>query len=470
MTRIDKLVRRRARTGVLFLLAAWVSCGYGVAAETRVSGGMALQAVLDAARPGDTIRVGPGVYEGNLQLATRLSFIGEGGPVIRGTGTGSVVTVTADSCLIRGVIIEHCGGMLVDEDAGILVKSSRNRIEECQLRDILFGIYFMKAEFNEVLGTRITGRREREVGERGSGIHIWNSRSNRFIGNVICDARDGFYIQNAGQTYIRDNEVYNLRYGLHYMYADSNVFLHNSFHDNVAGAAIMYSHGIVMRHNIFMHNRGFASFGILFQDCHDLTADSNIIADNVVGMFFEASTRNAFRSNLIARNDVALEIFQNSDGNVFTRNAFIDNLSPIQIIGKRTGGRWSENGAGNYWSGYDGYDLDGDRVGDVPMKIQDVFQYVIARNQNLRLYLYSPAAQALGAATKAFPIFAVNQESDPFPLMDAPRMSEWPAMSLLSSHAEPSGNESSRAIVALPVLIFAVMIGGMYRHWSRRKE
>ncbi|MEK6755721.1 MAG: NosD domain-containing protein, partial [Bacteroidota bacterium] len=221
----------------------------------------------------------------------------------------------------------------------------------------------------------------------------------------------------ANRTLIEGNDVFDLRYGLHYMYADSNVFLGNKFHDNVAGAAVMYSTGIVMRRNVFAHNRGFASYGILFQDCHWMQADSNIVADNVVGMFFEASTDNVFRHNIIARNDLALQMFQNSVNNTFAENNFIDNLSPLTIVGKRTESRWSKDGRGNYWSSYDGYDIDADGIGDVPMKIQNIFTYLEGSYPNLRLYLYSPASQALAVAAKAFPILAINEERDEDPLM-----------------------------------------------------
>jgi nitrous oxidase accessory protein len=337
--------------------------------------------------------------------------------VIRGEGKGSVVVITADSCVFKGFVVEHCGRMLVNEDAGILIKSNGNVVEDNHLRDVLFGIYLLHANRNAVARNDIIGRKALELGERGSGIHIWNSQHNRFIGNVITDSRDGFYIQNANHTYLERNEAFDLRYGVHYMYADSNIFLHNKFYDNVAGAAIMYSRGIVMRRNHFVRNRGFASFGILFQDCHNSVADSNIVADNVVGMFFEASTGNLFRHNIIAQNDVALQMFQNSERNTFVENNFIDNLNPLSLVGKRTLTQWSENGRGNYWSAYDGYDLDHDGIGDIPMKIQNVFDYLEGSYPNLRLYLYSPASQALAVAAKAFPIIEINQEVDESPLM-----------------------------------------------------
>ncbi len=376
-----------------------------------------LQTRLAAARPGDTLWVAPGIYRGNLHLNKRLALIGTGRPVIQGSGTGSTVLITADSCVFQGFVVEGCGRMLVQEDAGILIKSNQNYVADNELRDVLFGIYLFHSDGNLVMRNRITGRAELELGDRGSGIHLWNSQRNRLVANRISAMRDGFYIQNANHTWIEANEVFNLRYGVHYMYADSNVFLRNRFFDNVAGAAIMYSHSIQMRYNHFVHNRGFASFGILFQDCHDSLADSNVIADNAVGLFFEASTNNRFRHNLIARNDIALQMFQNSERNLFTENNFIDNLNPLTLVGRRTLTAWSSGGRGNYWSSYEGYDLDHDGVGDIPMKIQNVFDYLEGHRPNLRLYLYSPAAQALAAAAKAFPIIAINQEMDEHPLM-----------------------------------------------------
>jgi nitrous oxidase accessory protein len=315
---------------------------------------------------------------------------------------------------------------------------------------------------------RIIGRRELELGERGSGIHVWDSYGNSFVGNVISEARDGFYIQNATRTLIAANEAFALRYGLHYMYADSNVFIGNRFHDNVAGAAVMYSKGIVMRRNLFLRNRGFASYGILFQDCHGMEADSNIIADNVVGLFFEASTRNLFRHNIIAQNDIALQMFQNSTENVFAENNFIDNLSPLTVVGRRTGSRWNAGGRGNFWSSYDGYDLDGDGIGDVPMKIENVFSYLEGRFPNLRLYLYSPASQALALAAKAFPIIAISQEVDAAPLVRPVDVAVLPKEKLETARARGSmPARTARWWLGIP-LIAAGLVALAYLRNSKR--
>jgi nitrous oxidase accessory protein len=426
-----------------------------------------LQARIQRAQPGDTLVVATGVYAGNLVLEKRLVLLGLDKPVIRGEGKGSCVSILADSCVVSGFVIERSGNDLMAEDAGILVKSDRNRIAHNELRDILFGVYLLEADENEIIGNAIVGRKEIDYGSRGSGIHIWNSHRNVVRGNSIEHARDGFYIQYANHTLIERSKVTGTRYGLHYMYADSNAFRFNTFTENIAGAAIMYSKEITFRHNIFAHNRGFASYGILFQDCKGIIADSNIIVDNAVGLFFEASSGNRFAHNIIARNDVALQIFQNSTGNIFFENNFIDNLSPLSIVGKRTESHWSWQGRGNYWSSYDGYDVDGDGIGDVPMKIQNVFHYLEGRSPNLRLYLYSPASQALAAATRAFPIIKINEELDTAPLIRPADLSRLPAVTM--SEGTPRANKVNLAWVGFGIGcgVIGIFLGRLVRRGGR---
>lgn len=435
---------------------------------TAIAVGKCLQDRIRACNAGDTLVVSAGVYEGNVVLDRRLILIGQGWPIIRGTGKGSVLTVKADSCVVKGFIIEHSGGNLMNDDSGLFLEARHCVAEGNILRDILFGIYLFQSDSNTIRGNRITGRRDLDLGQRGSGIHIWNSNHNVFAENTVTQARDGFYVQYAKHTRIEGNEAHDLRYGLHYMYADSNIFLGNDFHDNVAGAAIMYSKFIRFRHNVFSRNRGYSSFGILFQDCHDMLADSNVIADNVVGMFFEATTDNRFRHNIIANNDVALQMFQNSTGNSFSGNNFIGNLNPLSLVGKQTETRWSEDGVGNYWSTYDGYDMDGDGIGDIPMKIQNVFQYMEGQNANLRLYLYSPASQALAAAAKAFPILDINSEEDCHPRMRPADLHALPAVRMM--RGESHSDRNLAGLLLLMPVTGACCAGLLYRRRRRRRE
>ncbi len=426
-------------------------------ATLRVSRGGPLQSIAQAVRvaePGDTIHVTAGVYEGNLVLDKNVTLEGEDGAVIHGSGVRSVITVTAPGCTIRGFTIEHSGDMLVGEDSGILLRAGGTRIENNHLRDVLFGIYLYHADHNVITGNSIEGRAELQAGERGSGIHIWNSSTNTIRNNAIRRTRDGMYLQNAGDSVISGNHVSDLRYGLHYMYSNDNLFENNVFENNVAGAAIMYSQRIVFRRNRFVRNRGFSSFGILFQDSDDCLAEQNVIADNAVGIFMEALRNSQFRGNLIAANDVSLFVFSSAADNVLTRNNFIGNLSPMILVGAGTTMRYDQDRVGNYWSEYEGYDLDGDGIGDVPFPIQNVFEHLEGKYPRLRIFFLSPASQALAFAEKTFPVIRAASEYDRHPLMR-------PAPLQVSLAQWPEGSGARRwqiATVAFAALIAAALV------------
>ena len=410
----------RSLVRICVALIAIVPVGHAATLTVGPAGEFqSIQKAINQALPGDRIEVSAGSYNENLLLDKQVSLIGIDRPIVHGNGSGSVVVIAAGSCVFSGFRLEHSGSDLQTEDSGILLKSSNNLIEHNELTDILYGIYFYRSHGNTIRWNVIRGRKELEAGERGAGLHLWDSPNNTIEDNKISDMRDGMYIQSCNGNHIRRNHVSNLRYGLHYMFSDRNVFEDNFFENNTAGAAIMYSNHIEFRRNAFVHNRGFSSFGLLFQECNELIAENNFIIDNATGIFMEALRKTRFRHNVIAQNDVAMQMFSNSDENVFTENNFVDNLTVLQLIGKSTTTKWSENGRGNFWSGYDGYDMNEDGRGDVPQRVQDIFEYIEGNHPRLQIYLDSPAAKALAVAERTFPVLKGSQEIDSAPLMRA---------------------------------------------------
>ena len=55
----------------------------------------------------------------------------------------------------------------------------------------------------------------------------------------------------------------------------------------------------------------------------------------------------------------------------------------------------------------------------MPHKVQNVFEHMEGLRPRLRVYLGSPAAQALAAAEKTFPVLRGSREFDPAPLTRA---------------------------------------------------
>jgi nitrous oxidase accessory protein len=376
-----------------------------------------LPSALAASAPDDTVHVHGGVHEGGLTLRTPVTLLGSDEPVLRGTGRGDVLVLAAPGCRVQGFLIERSGTDMAPSDAGIRILSDRNHILGNRIRHCLFGMYFEHADSNVVTGNEVEGMTERDQGERGSGIHLFDSHDNRFEDDVVLDARDGIYFDHANRNTVVGSSFTGARYGLHYMYSDDNVFAENRFSDCTAGATIMFTRRVLFRGNWFVSNRGFSSVGALLKDCYDSEAVENLFADNSTALLLDNSMHNVFRRNHVLRNDVALFLFSGSDDNLFTENNFVENLSPIRLLGRTTTTRWAAAGRGNHWSEYDGYDLDGDGTGDVPHRIQNVFEFLESEHPPLRFFLVSPAAAAMKSGEEAFPLFEWTREVDPSPLV-----------------------------------------------------
>ena len=373
-----------------------------------------LQALVDAAAPGDRLEVVAGTYNGDLYLERPITLVGVGRPLLRGSGHGTVVRVRAAGVTLEGLDIDgRRGGDLGRDTSGIHVTGAHVTIRDCRVRDALFGIYLREADDATIEHSAVTGIPDRPPGEVGSGIHVWNSQRFRLTNNEIVGTRDGMYIQSSSHGFVRGNRARDLRYGLHYMFSDDNVFEDNTFETGAAGVALMYSKRLVFRRNRFVRNRGFASVGLLLKACDDVVAEDNLIADNARGIFLEGSYRNHFRRNIVAMSDTALVIYDSSGGNTFEGNSFVGNLTPLSLSGRRTDTRFD----GNYWSDHPAFDLNGDGIADGVYRPNDLMDHILWSQPSAALLTGSPAVQLVRWSQSSFPAILPGGVTDSHPLM-----------------------------------------------------
>jgi nitrous oxidase accessory protein len=103
-------------------------------------------------------------------------------------------------------------------------------------------------------------------------------------------------------------------------------------------------------------------------------------------------------------------------------NSFVENLQQVAVLagGDFSGNDWTPSGRGNFWSGYAGYDADGDGLGDLPYQEVSLFYDLLQRNPELRLLTLSPAQTALDLAARTFPVFQPEPTlTDEAPLIEA---------------------------------------------------
>jgi nitrous oxidase accessory protein len=217
------------------------------------------------------------------------------------------------------------------------------------------------------------------------------------------------------------------------MYCDDALIEQNRLLDNSVGAFLMYSRRMTMRHNTVAGNRGPSGYGIGLKDMDDAVVVENLFLDNRIGAYLDGSPREVdsvgrFEGNVFAYNDVGVELLPAVRNNEFAGNSFIENGEQVAIAGSGRPGEnaWTVAGVGNYWSDYAGFDADEDGQGDIAYTSQKLFEDLMQREPTLRLFVYSPAADALDFAARAFPVVRPQPKlEDEQPLM-APQVPSGP--------------------------------------------
>lgn len=409
----------------LILLISFQLKSYGK--EITVGKGLKYTSItkaLQGSSDGDVIIVKEGVYRENIIINKMVKLFGENEPVIEGSYRGDVVKIEANKVIFKGFTVRKSGTDLLQDESGIKVVNSQGVIiEDNKLEDVLIGIYLYSSPGNIVKDNSSNGRADNTTQEtNGNGIHLWKSPKNTLEGNQIIKHRDAIYVEFSPGNIIRGNHCRgNVRYGLHYMYSDENTFEGNTFEENGTGSALMYSKNIILRKNTFKSNLGLNGFGILLKSLSDSIVEENLIADNTVGVFMDESNRNIFTRNIFLRNGWAIDLFSSSTDNVLYANNFSDNTYQVMTDTDRSINSFFKDSKGNYWSdykGYNGYDLNGDGIGDIPYKPVKLLSYLVKRFPDLTVFIDSPGFQALEFAERVLPVLNPVELEDQYPLMN----------------------------------------------------
>jgi nitrous oxide reductase family maturation protein NosD len=425
----------------------------------------AIKTLIDAAQPGDTIVVDPGVYAGHLIIKSSITLEGKGLVTLDGQGKDSVVEIHAADVTIRGFTIQNSGTGVGNEPAGIRVFDGPVVLENNTIRDVLFGIDLRQSPGSIVRNNTITGE-DLDLGRRGDGIRLWWSHGCSVEDNEIDAMRDMVFWYSEDLTIAR-NHVTNSRYGLHFMYSHNTVLKDNNLEGNSVGIYLMYSNNIRLVHNRIINNRGSSGYAIGLKDCDGIVIEDNALLANRVGIYLDNSPSSIDSSglidgNMIAFNEVGLLATPITHDNVITNNAFVENDEQVTAHGggQLTLNTFSKDGVGNFWSTYAGFDQDNDGIGDFPHEPRSLFRSLLAREPNLRIFLHSPAQQAIELTARAFP------ELRPEPIfVDPAPLTRPPKLDLLTS--TNTVKRVPMSILSIGLLSIAGLGGWLLAHQQR---
>ncbi len=359
--------------------------------------------------------VDAGIYhEKNLVINKSIYLIGKDHPVLDGDHKYEVISVKAPGVTVDGFKVIHSGVSSIEDFAGIKICNVRDVIVRNNiLDDTFFGIYSQYGTNCTIENNQLTAYSEQEQ-QSGNGIHCWKSDSMRIIGNTVSGHRDGIYFEFVTNSVIwRNRSFKNLRYGLHFMFSNNDAYISNVFKSNGAGVAVMFSSNVKMFHNYFEENWGDASYGLLLKEISDGYIENNSFVKNTTGIHMEGVSRIRMGKNIFKSNGWAMKIQASCMDISLSNSNFISNTFDVGTNGSLVLNTFDHN----YWDKYDGYDINKDKIGDIPYRPVSMYSMIVEQNPSAMMLFRSFMTTLLDKTEKILPTLTPENLKDDHPLM-----------------------------------------------------
>lgn len=394
----------------------WATPACALTHKAYPSGGSTLRTVLAKANDGDSILVMPGTHTGSGYIVNkRLTIIGTKGAIVDGQSRGGTIfLVDADGVAFRSLHIRNVAMSYIDDHAAIKVNSRMGTdIEGCRIENGFFAIYLSRSANCRIANNAIIGA-NRDESNSGNGIHAFTCRNILVEGNTITGHRDGIYFEFMRQgTVLKNRTERNARYGLHFMFSDSCSYHNNLFSSNGAGVAVMFSHVVEMIGNTFRDNWGPTSYGLLLKEIKEGHLKNNRFERNSVAIHAEGAGHFLIEDNTFLRNGYGFRILGGCEEITVVRNTFDGNTFDVTTNSSESYNTFS----GNYWSSYEGYDLNRDGVGDVPHHPVRLYSRLVEQMPSSVILLHTAFITMLDLAERIIPTVTPELLVDMKPLM-----------------------------------------------------
>lgn len=422
-----------------------------------------LQPLVDATAAGAVLTPEPGIYSGPVVVSRPMTIDGQDSVVIDAGGKGTVVLLDTDGATLKGLTLRNSGSAPNDLDSGVQVRGNFNVVKDNRIEDCLFGVDLQQSKSNIVRRNHISSK-PLDMGLRGDAIRLWYSFDNQVTDNLVRDSRD-IVVWYSKDNLIARNDARGGRYSLHFMYSHVNHVEDNHFENNTVGIFLMYSDGIIVRNNTVTHSLGPAGVGIGFKETSDATIEGNRILYCANGLYFDVSpyqpdTTNRIRNNVVSYNGVGVRWLNDWQGNEFTGNRFKGNITQIVVEGGKTANRnlWEAN----HWDDYEGFDQDGDGIGDTPYELYSYADRLWMDVPQAQFFKGSPMLEAIDFLERLAPFTTPNlMVRDPRPELVAdlgPELAKaltpaaTPAQSSVTEEGEPTAPPASGGFDAYEAL------------------
>ena len=127
----------------------------------------------------------------------------------------------------------------------------------------------------------------------------------------------------------------------------------------------------------------------------------------------EGSSRIDVAKNIFKENGWAIKVQASCDDNNFFQNNFFGNSFDVATNGSLVLNKFHNN----YWDKYEGYDLNRDKIGDVPYHPLSIYSMIIDNNSSALMLFRSFIVSLIDKSEKVIPTVTPENLRDDYPLM-----------------------------------------------------
>jgi nitrous oxidase accessory protein len=207
---------------------------------------------------------------------------------------------------------------------------------------------------------------------------------------------------------ISKNYIQECRYAIFTQHSKNITVIDNVLKDNAVGIFLEASRDInVSSNSIKGHHGAQTSLGILLKAASNIHVEKNNIAECNQALYIDNSpkirdTKNWILDNKIIYSTKGLNFKNYSVKNVIKRNELFGNMDNV-MSDSRSGLTNQNEVESNYWDDYEGFDVNRDNIGDTPHKKYLYLDALLVKNPELGFFYGSAALSMLNFLLKIAP-------------------------------------------------------------------